>query len=110
MLDEICDSFMFKDDCVTRPIEDGVRYVTFQYRSDNEKDMAIKCKIEKLINDSYNKCENCIHCEYEGAFCGYCAPYCNIDRNNFFGDSTEEVNCEHYERNTHYCEEYWGEN
>jgi hypothetical protein len=106
MVHEIADGFEFKSGNTTYNKENS-RYITFEYRADDSTDEKVVNKILKLINDSYQLCENCVHAKREGAFCGFCAPYCDIDHKSIFGCSEKDV-CEHYERNVHYCEEYWG--
>lgn len=105
MVHEIVDSFEFESNNMVYNKKNS-RYITFEYSTNNTDDVEVVKKIRKIINDSYQLCENCVHAKQEGSFCGFCAPYCDIDHKSIYGCSEKDV-CEHYKRNVHYCEEYW---
>lgn len=86
MVHEIVDSFEFESDNMTYNKENS-RYITFEYCTENSIDEKVIKKIRKIINDSYQLCENCVHAKQEGSFCGFCAPYCDIDHKSIYGYS-----------------------
>ena len=79
MVDTIEDSFKYYDSVFDEwKEEDCTRYRLYSYRIDDEKDIELMEKIDELIDGYYEHCQNCEHLKTEGAFCGYCAHYCEI--------------------------------
>ena len=99
MVREICDSFRFDDDSshLQKP---NTRYVTYEYRTDIINDKRVMELINELLNREQKRCDNCIHYQEGGYFCGYCSHFCDIHGN------IEWVNHPHYDGDGSKCKDY----
>jgi len=97
MVKSICDSFEFE-----HREEPNTRYITYQYKTDNENDKRVMKLICELLNHEQKRCDNCIHYKSDGYFCGYESHSCKIhgnieawDHPHHDGDGSK---CEDYKR------------
>lgn len=95
MVEEICDSFEFE-----QYKEPNTRYVTYQYKTNNENDERVMKLIRELLNHEQKRCNNCIHYQSDGYFCGYESHSCDIH------GGIEWVDHPHYDGDGSKCEDY----
>lgn len=95
MISVICDSYKFEDH-----EEPNTRYVTYQYKTNNENDKRVMKLIRELLNHEQKRCDNCIHYQSDGYFCGYESHSCKIHGN------LEDCSHPHHDGDGSKCEDY----
>ncbi len=95
MVKEICDSFKFEN-----RKEPNTRYVTYKYKTNNENDKRVMKLIDELLNNEQKRCNNCIHYQSDGTFCGYESHSCDIHGN------IEGFDHPHHDGDGSKCEDY----
>lgn len=81
------------------------RFMVLSY--DSELDHNLVIDLERFLLKRQPKCEACIHCKKEGAFCGYCAPYCDCTDNHIEINNKYATHCDKYEFNEKYLTEFY---
>jgi hypothetical protein len=95
MVKSICDSYEFE-----YREKENHRYITYEYRIDDERDLELIEKINLLLKTEQKFCSTCSHFKKDGYFCGYNATYCDIHGN------IESVNNPYYYCDGRKCKEY----
>ena len=95
MVIDICDSWEFEDYA-----EENHRYVTYEYCTDDKRDLELIEKIRLLLETEQKFCNTCSHFKRDGYFCGYNATYCDVHGN------IESVNNPYFCCDGRECKEY----
>ena len=80
------------------------RFMVLSY--DSEADHNLSIDLERFLLKRQPQCEACIHCKKEGAFCGYCASYCDCTDNDIEMHSYA-TQCDKYKFNEKYLTEFY---
>jgi hypothetical protein len=81
------------------------RFMVLSY--DSELDHNLVIDLERFLLKRQPKCEACVHYKKEGAFCGYCASYCDCTDNHIEMDNNCATHCDKYEFNEKYLTEFY---
>ena len=91
------------DGLYSHPKNEGFAVLSYDYKLDHN----LLIDLERFLLKRKPQCEACIHCKKEGAFCGYCASYCDCTNNHIELSNNYAIDCDKYKFNEKYLTEFY---